>query len=222
VDELFRNREGILMIETKVFAMDGKETGSVELPEDVFGLPMNNHVVWETVKMYQNNQRSGCHMVKNRAAAAGGGSKPYRQKGTGRARQGTIRAPHYVGGGVAFGPELRDYVYHVPKKIRRKSVMILLSDKVANAQFMVLDDLRITEPKTRHIAKMLMDLKISDQKVLLAPAEVTPDILLASRNISTVVVRPFRQVNALDIISSDIVVTTREVIENFPHFLLNR
>ena len=201
-------------MQSKIYSMDGKEIGAIDLSDDIFGLPMNSHLVWETVKMYQNNLRSGCHQVKNRSATRGGSAKPYRQKGTGRARQGTIRAPHYVGGGVAFGPGVRDYTYHVPRKMRRKSLNIMLSEKAANEELLVLDSLTIPEAKTRHMAKLLKDLNIDGKKILLVLPEVSPEIRVASRNIPGVVVKPFNHVNTLDVISSDVVLATREVVEN--------
>jgi large subunit ribosomal protein L4 len=201
-------------MQSKIYSMDGKEVKKMKLSDDVFGVPMNKHLIWEVVKMYQNNARAGSSQAKNRSMVRGGSSKPYRQKGTGRARQGTIRAPHYVGGGVAFGPGLRDYTYHVPKKVRRKCLNIMLSDKVTNGEFIILDSLNIPEAKTRHIATMLKNLKLEGRKVLIVLTEVTSDILIAVKNIPGVVAKPVNHINTLDVISSDIVLTTEEVVKN--------
>ncbi len=137
------------MPKLNVINVSGETVGEIELNESIFGIEVNGSVLHETVKNYLANQRQGTHSAKTRAEVRGGGKKPFRQKGTGRARQGTIRAPHFVGGGVAFAKKPRDYSYKLPRKVKRLAMLSALSSKVSCNEMIVLDQLAMDAPKTK-------------------------------------------------------------------------
>src|SRR5690625_3851439 len=141
---------GYVMPKVALYKQDGSQVGDIELNESVLGIEPNKHVLNDAVLMQQASTRQGTHAVKNRSQVRGGGRKPWRQKGTGRARQGSIRAPHWVGGGVVFGPTTaRNYKYNLPKKVRRLALKSALSSKVKNEEIIVLESLSFDEPKTK-------------------------------------------------------------------------
>src|SRR5690625_3376857 len=161
---------GNVMPEVALFKQDGSETGSFALNEAVFGIEPNEHVLNEAVVMQQASLRQGTHATKTRSNVRGGGRKPWRQKGTGRARHGSNRSPIWVGGGVTFGPTPRNYSYQFPKKIRRLALKSALSTKVNNDSVIVLENLELAAPKTKDIVQMLAALNI-DKKVLIVTAD---------------------------------------------------
>ncbi len=158
------------MPKVTLFKQDGSNAGEVELNEAVFGIEPNTHVLHEAVVMQRASLRQGTHAVKNRSAVRGGGRKPWRQKGTGRARQGSIRSPQWVGGGVVFGPTPRSYSYKLPKKVRRLALRSALSSKVKEENIFVLEQLALDTPKTKEIINLLDALKV-DEKALIVTAE---------------------------------------------------
>ncbi|MCQ2010623.1 MAG: 50S ribosomal protein L4 [Sporolactobacillus sp.] len=197
------------MPEVTVFDQKGAEVGTVELADAVFGITPNEHVVYQAVVMQQASQRQGTHAVKNRSAVRGGGRKPWKQKGTGRARQGSIRSPQWVGGGTVFGPTPRSYSYKLPKKVRRLAIKSVLSGKAGENDLIVLDTLKIEAPKTKEIVTLLNNLSVSD-KALIVTNDVDETAVLSSRNIPGVKVLAANEVNVLDVVAHNKLIVTKE------------
>ena len=168
-----------------LYNTDGKKVGDIELNESVFGVEVRPDVMHEVVVNYLANQRQGTQSTKTRTEVRGGGIKPWRQKGTGRARQGSIRAPQWVGGGVALGPKPRDYRYSVNKKVRRLALKSALSSKVVDNDIIVLDGLKLDEIKTSQIVKILANLGVTEKALFVLP-ENDKKIVLSARNIKGV------------------------------------
>ncbi len=165
-----------------LYNTDGKKVGDMELNESVFGAEVRADVMHEVVVNFLANQRQGTQSTKTRTEVRGGGIKPWRQKGTGRARQGSIRAPQWVGGGVALGPKPRDYRYRVNKKVRQAALRSALSSKVADEDLIVLENLSLDEIKTKEIVKVLANLGVTEKALFVLPA-VDKNVVLSARNI---------------------------------------
>ena len=168
-----------------LYNTDGKKVGDIELNESVFGVEVRPDVMHEVVVNYLANQRQGTQSTKTRTEVRGGGIKPWRQNGTGRARQGSIRAPQWVGGGVALGPKPRDYRYSVNKKVRRLALKSALSSKVVDNDIIVLDGLKLDEIKTSQIVKILANLGVTEKALFVLP-ENDKKVVLSARNIKGV------------------------------------
>ena len=168
-----------------LFNTDGKKVGDIELNENVFGVEVRGDIMHEVVVNYLANQRQGTQSTKTRTEVRGGGIKPWRQKGTGRARQGSIRAPQWVGGGVALGPKPRDYGYTVNKKVRRLALKSALSSKVVDEDIIVLDSLQLTDIKTKQIAQILKNLGVTEKALIVLP-ENDKVVVNSARNIEGV------------------------------------
>lgn len=196
-----------------VLKQDGTEAGQVELNTSVFGIEPNSHVVHEAVIMQRAAKRQGTHAVKNRSAVRGGGAKPWRQKGTGRARQGSTRSPQWVGGGVVFGPRTeRNYKYKLPRKVRQLALKSALSSKVQSESFIVLEDLQFDAPKTKDMVNVIENIK-AGKKVLFVTADKNENAIRSANNLQTVEVLSVSQLNVLDIVAYDKVVFTKEAAE---------
>lgn len=196
-----------------LFNQDGSEAGNIELNEAVFGIEPNNHVIHEVVVMQRAAQRQGNHAVKNRSAVRGGGAKPWKQKGTGRARQGSIRSPQWVGGGVVFGPTTaRNYKYTLPKKVRRLALKSALSSKVLSEDIVVVNDLQLDAPKTKEFVNILEGLNVNE-KVLVVTSEKNENAIRSSNNLQTVKVISVNQVNVLDLVAYDKLILTKDAAE---------
>jgi len=170
------------MPKVAVYDMNGSQVDDIELSDAVFGIEPHAAALHDAVVMQLASMRRGTHAVKNRAAVRGGGRKPWRQKGTGRARHGSIRSPQWVGGGVVFGPTPRSYAYKLPKKVRRLAMKSALSSKVRDNELIVLDALKMEQPKTREMVKVLGNLK-ADRKALVVSSEYDENVALSARNI---------------------------------------
>ena len=194
-----------------VLDMSGKQVGDIELSESVFGITPNEAVLHEAVVMQQASLRRGTHATKNRAAVSGGGKKPWRQKGTGRARHGSIRSPLWVGGGTVFGPQPRSYAYKLPKKVRRLAIKSALSSKVNDSELIVLDELKMEQPKTREMVQVLKNLGV-DSKALIVADQVEENAELSARNIPGVKVIPAEGLNVLDVLYHDKLILTRGAV----------
>ncbi len=168
-----------------IYNVDGKVVGSMDLNENVFGVEVRPDVMHEVVVNYLANQRQGTQSTKTRTEVRGGGIKPWRQKGTGRARQGSIRAPQWVGGGVAHGPKPRDYRYTLNKKVRRLALKSALSSKVQENEIIVLDALSCDEIKTKQVVSMLKNLNVNEKALIVLP-ENDKNVTLSARNIKGV------------------------------------
>ncbi|ARU61066.1 50S ribosomal protein L4 [Tumebacillus avium] len=198
------------MPKVPVYNMSGSQVGEIELSETVFGITPNQHVLHEAVVMQQASLRRGTHDVKNRSEVRGGGRKPWRQKGTGRARQGSIRSPQWVGGGTVFGPTPRSYAYKLPKKVRRLALKSALATKVNANEIFVLDALTIDAPKTKDMVKLLNNLKLG--KALIVASEKDANIALSARNIPGVKFVDATGINVLDLLHHDALVITKDAV----------
>ncbi|WP_031547044.1 50S ribosomal protein L4 [Salinicoccus luteus] len=207
------------MASVDVLTKEGSKVNSIELNQDIFGIEPNQHVLFEAVNLQRASLRRGTHSVKNRSAVSGGGKKPFRQKGTGNARQGTIRAPHYRGGGVVFGPTPRSYSYKMPRKMRRLALRSALSAKVNEEALTVVDNLALDTPKTKDFMAILENLN-ADKKVLLVLENEDVNVELSSRNLQGVTVLTLEELNVLDILSANRVIFTEGAINKAEEVLL--
>ncbi len=194
-----------------VLNINGEKVSEMELSENLFGAEINEHVVYQVVKNHLANKRVGTQSAKTRAEVRGGGAKPWRQKGTGRARQGSIRSPQWKGGGVVFAPKPRDYSYTVPKKIRRLALKSVLTDKVNEGNLVVVDDINLTEWKTREFAKMLSALKVG-KKALVVTKDNSPEVVRSGRNIKNVKIAFVGTMNVYDILNANTLVLTKDAV----------
>ncbi|MFO7288891.1 LSU ribosomal protein L4P [Planifilum fulgidum] len=199
------------MPKVAVYDMNGSQVDEIELSDAVFGIEPHAAVLHDAVVMQLASMRRGTHAVKNRAAVRGGGRKPWRQKGTGRARHGSIRSPLWVGGGVVFGPKPRSYAYKLPKKVRRLAMKSALSSKVKNDELIVLDDLKMEQPKTREMVKVLGNLKV-DRKALVVSSTYDENVALSARNIPGVKFVQAEGLNVYDILNHDKLILTRDAV----------
>jgi large subunit ribosomal protein L4 len=189
----------------------GTQVGDIELADAVFGIEPNEAVVYDAIVMQQASRRQGTHDTKGRSEVRGGGRKPWKQKGTGRARQGSIRSPQWVGGGTVFGPTPCSYAYKLPKKVRRLALRSALSSKVANNEFIVLEGLTIDAPKTKDMIAVFAALSI-ERKVLVVTADYNESVVLSTRNIPGVTVVDAAGVNVLDLVAHDKVIITKDAV----------
>lgn len=200
------------MATLKIRKADGTDGGSLEVSDGVFATEPNANCVRATLTQYMANQRQGNHATKMRGAVSGGGKKPFKQKGTGRARQGSTRAPQWRGGAIIFGPQPRDYSYTINKKVRRQAFCSIWSDLIANERVIILDSFGITEPKTRLVVELLDRLGVAGTALLISEA-TDEGLALSARNIPTVSVSNADNLNVYDLINHDVVVTTTDVIK---------
>ncbi|MBS5793618.1 MAG: 50S ribosomal protein L4 [Lachnospirales bacterium] len=199
-----------MAITVKVLNMSGSEVGSVELNENIFGVEVNEHVMHQAVVQYLANQRQGTKSAKTRAEVRGGGRKPWRQKGTGRARQGSIRSPQWTGGGVVFAPKPRDFSFKLNKKVKRLALKSALTTKVNNEKFVVVDELKLNEIKTKEMKKVLDSLNVNKGLVVLE--ENNKNVLLSTRNIPNVKTAGVNTINVYDILKYESFVVTKEAL----------
>lgn len=199
------------MPKVALYNQSGSTVGEIELADTVFGIEPNAHVLHDAVVMQQASQRQGTHDVKNRSEVRGGGRKPWKQKGTGRARQGSIRSPQWVGGGVVFGPTPRSYAYKLPKKVRRLAIKSALSSKVKNDEIKVLEGLEVTAPKTKEIVSILSNLK-AERKALIVTGTYVDNIALSARNIPGIKFVTAEGINVLDVLNHDLLIITKDAV----------
>lgn len=202
-----------VMLKAKHYGTDGAVKGEVDLPQTAFGVEPNEHVVWEAVKSYLANQRQGNASTKSRSFVTGGGRKPWRQKGTGRARQGSTRAAQWVGGYTVFGPTPRDYHHRLPKRMRRLALFSVLSARARDGKVAVLDDLKLEEPKTRTVAGLLEKMEMGGHKVCLVTRGSDQNVYKSCRNLQTVSVLPHSAMNVYDLANAEVVVFTEGALD---------
>jgi large subunit ribosomal protein L4 len=201
-------------MELNVYKINGSKTNEkVKLNPKVFGLSPNEHVVYLAVRAFLANQRQGTSSVKNRSAKAGGGAKPFRQKGTGRARQGTIRAPHMVGGGVAHGPNPRDYTQKLPKKIQKLARKLALSTKAKENKIFILEDFMLKEPKTKKVVEIMNHLPLETTKVLFVTKDLDSNLVLSARNIPYTNVTKAPEFSVYDIIGAQYILFQKGAVQ---------
>ena len=200
------------MANVSVFNMQGQEVGNIELNDAVFGVEVNENLVHEAVVAHLANMRQGTQKAKTRSEVSGGGRKPWRQKGTGHARQGSTRSPQWKGGGVVFAPVPRDYSVSMNKKERRAALKSALTSRVEAGKFIVLDELKLDAIKTKDFAKVLSALKV--EKALVVLDKNDENVILSARNIPTVKTTQVGTLNTYDVMKYATVVTTKEAVSN--------
>lgn len=200
------------MPKVDILNVSGERVGEIELNENIFGAEVNVSVLHEVVKNYLANQRQGTQSAKTRAEVRGGGRKPFKQKGTGRARQGTISAPNHVGGGIAFAPKPRSYRYSLPKKMKRVGMVSALSSKVEANTIIVLDELTLEAPKTKDMINILRNLK-TEKKALVVLGEKNDTVVKSVSNIPGVQATFVGEMNVYDILNHGSFVITKEAVE---------
>jgi len=209
---------GKAMPKLAMLNQQGESVKNVNLKDEVFNVEANNQVIYDVVKQQRAAMRQGTVMTKNRSAVRGGGKKPYRQKGTGHARQGTIRAPHYVGGGVVFGPSPRNYKYKVNKKVRRLALRIVLSEKLRENNLILVEQISLEANKTKEMVKVLENIK-AEGKVMVILGEVMDAVMIASRNLPNVEVDLFNHISVYDIMNANKIVVTKDALEKIEEAL---
>ena len=197
------------MANVKMFNISGSEVGTIDLNDNIFAVEVNTHVMHQAVVQYLANQRQGTQSALTRAEVRGGGRKPWRQKGTGRARQGSIRSPQWTGGGVVFAPKPRDYSFKLNKKVKRLALKSALTTKVNDGKLVVVDELTVN-PKTKEMAAVLNNLDVAKALVVV---EDNQNAVIAARNIPTVKTASVSTINVYDILKYDSLVLTKSVVE---------
>jgi len=198
------------MAKVSVLNMEGSQVGEIELSDAVFGVEVNEHLVHMAVLSQLANNRQGTQKAKTRAEVSGGGRKPWRQKGTGHARQGSTRSPQWTGGGVVFAPVPRDYSFKMNKKEKRAALKSVLTDKVNENKLIVVDELKFDAPKTKEFAKVMENLKVS--KALVVTNGNDQNVVLSARNIPTVKTASTNTINVFDILKYDTVVVEKAAV----------
>ena len=201
------------MKKVELLNLKGEKVKDINLNEEIFGIKPNNNVLNDAIILTMASLRQGTHKTKNRSEVSGGGRKPWRQKGTGRARQGSIRAVQWVGGGRYGTPVPRDYSKKQNRKERQIAIKSALSEKVADKELIVIDKLTVKSPKAKEMISVLETLKVADKKVLLVVKEFDDNLILASRNLQNVVLILADEINVLDIVGTDVMVITEDAIK---------
>ena len=198
------------MANVSVYNMEGKEVGTIELNDAVFGVEINEHLVHMAVVQQLANNRQGTQKAKTRSEVSGGGRKPWRQKGTGHARQGSTRAPQWTGGGVVFAPVPRDYSFKLNKKEKRAALKSALTSKVQDSKLVVVDELKFDEIKTKNFKTVMDNLKV--EKGLVVLAENDKNVVLSARNMEKIDTTLTSQINVYDIMKANTVVLTKDAV----------
>ncbi|MBQ9643223.1 MAG: 50S ribosomal protein L4 [Lachnospiraceae bacterium] len=200
------------MANVSVFNMEGKEVGTIDLNDAVFGVEVNEHLVHLAVVQQLANKRQGTQKAKTRSEVSGGGRKPWRQKGTGHARQGSTRAPQWTGGGVVFAPVPRDYSFKLNRKEKQAAIRSALSDRVAAGKVIVLDELKLDAVKTKAFVEVLKNLKAEDKKALVLIADNDQNVVLSARNIPSVKTELTGEINTYDIMNAQTLILTKDAV----------
>ena len=206
------------MSKINVLNVKGEKVKDITLSKEIWNIEPNDAVLYDAIMLAQSNARQGTHSVKSRSDVSGGGRKPWRQKGTGRARQGSIRAPHWYHGAVAFGPQTKNYTTKMNRKERRLALKSALSYKVLDKELIILDDLKLESNKTKDMKNILNNLK-AERNVLVVVDELTDDIILATRNLDYVLLLEASEINTLDIVSADVLIATEAAIKTIEEAL---
>ena len=199
------------MASVSVYNIEGKEVGSIELNDAVFGVEVNEHLVHMAVVNQLANNRQGTQSAKTRSEVSGGGRKPWRQKGTGHARQGSTSAPQWTGGGIVFAPKPRDYSFKMNKKEKRIALLSALSSKVAESKIVVLDEFKLDEIKTKKFVEVMNNLKVENALVVLEGEN--KNVVLSGRNIPSVKVTATNEINTYDVLKYTTLVVTKAAVE---------
>lgn len=200
-------------METKLINASGEEVGKVKLNEKVFNQEIKTPLIWENVNVILRNQRMGLAKTKNRAEVRGGGKKPWRQKGTGMARHGSIRSPIWRKGGVVFGPRPRDYSTQFPKKKKIQALISTLSSKASENRILVIDQIALDTPKTKNLAEILKKIKLTGDKILIGLEEMNDNLKLAGKNIPGLNLKRVADINCYDVLAANYVMFTKKGLE---------
>lgn len=206
-------------MKVELLNINGEKIKDINLDKEIFGIEPNNKVLKDAIDLARASLRQGTAKTKNRSEVSGGGRKPYKQKGTGNARQGSIRAVQWVGGGIAFGPVPRSYNKKQNRKERRLALKSALSDKALEKAIMVVENISLSTPKTKEMLSLLEALKVADKKVLLVVKEFDDNLILSSRNLQNVVLIAAEEINVLDLVSTDVMVITEEALKTVEEVL---
>lgn len=199
------------MPKVAIYNVNGEQVGEMDLKDEVFGVPVHQQAMFDVVNMHLAGKRRGTHDTKTRSEVRGGGRKPWRQKGTGRARHGTIRSPIWRGGGIVFGPHPRDYSFRLNKKVRRLAMKSALSSKVEGGSIVVLEELKMEAPKTKDMVKILGNLKVNN-KALVVTADRDETVFKSARNIPGVKPLSVPGLNVYDLLAHNTLVITRDAV----------
>ncbi|HMQ67681.1 MAG TPA: 50S ribosomal protein L4 [Ignavibacteria bacterium] len=209
-------------MELKVYKLDGSESGeTVSLPKEVFEIEPNQHLIYQSVRSYLSNQRQGTHKTKGRSEVRGGGKKPFRQKGTGRARQGTSRSPVMVGGGNIFGPIPHTYKLNIPKKAARLARKSALSFKAKENEIMIIEDFSFEAPKTKDLANILKSLKVDEKKTLLLVSEKNDNVYKSGRNLPKLNVLISDKAATYDLLNNKLILLQKSAVDTLCKSLIN-
>lgn len=200
------------MATATTYNASGEKTGTLDLPDGLFAVEASPHAVWEAVVNFQANQRHGTAKTKTRGEISRSNSKPWRQKGTGRARAGTWRSPLWIGGGTTFGPQPRDYSYRLPRKVKRLALRSALTDRAAEGRVIVIDEFAPAEVRTKPVQQLLDRMELGNAKVLLLVKELDEKTALSTRNIPNVIAMPAREANTYTVVAADCLLVTREAL----------
>lgn len=208
------------MTNISVLNIKGEKVKDITLNADVFGIEPNDAVLYDAIVLSQNNARQASANTKTRSEVSGGGKKPWRQKGTGRARQGSTRAPHWYHGGVVFGPTPdRNYTRKMNKKERRLALKSALSYKLIDSEMIVLDDFKLDSAKTKEAIQVLINLKVNEEKTLIVADKLEENVILATRNLANVILLETDEINTLDVVSADYLVITEAAVKKLEEVL---
>jgi large subunit ribosomal protein L4 len=202
------------MVEMFIHSIEGEKVGAIKLNDSLFNTKINKHIIHQMVKRYLAEKRRGTASTKNRSEVSGGGRKPWKQKGTGRARAGSIRSPLWVGGGVVFGPENRDYGYSIPRKVQLAALKSVLSDKVKNNEIIILDKLELKKGKTKDIIEVFNNLHLdSNNKVLIVIDKEDDLIKRADHNLKDAMVITANKINTYDVVNYEKMIITKDALK---------
>ena len=209
-------------MELKVYKLDGSESGqTVNLPDEVFQIEPNQHLIYQSVRTYLSNQRQGTHKTKGRSEVRGGGKKPFKQKGTGNARRGTSRSPLMVGGGNIFGPIPHTYKLKLPKKAARLARKSALSFKAKENEIMIIEDFTFDSPKTKDLSSILTSLKIEDKKTLLLVSEKNDNVYKSGRNLERLNVMISDKAATYDLLNNKLILLQKSAVDTLCKSLIN-
>lgn len=207
------------MAKVAVYNIAGQQTGEIELNDTVFGVEVNEAVVHQALVMQLASQRQGNAATKTRSMVRGGGRKPWKQKGTGRARAGTIRSPLWVGGGVVFGPHPRSYSFRMPRKARRLAIKSALTAKLQSGELVILEGIQFDQPKTKQVVELLKTFELQERKALLVTGEANENVEKSSRNIPGVKALAANGLNVFDLLHHDKLLITRDAVARIEEVL---
>lgn len=207
------------MVELSLHNVEGKEIGEISLKDNIFNAKINKYLVHQVVKRYLAGKRRGTASTKNRSEVRGGGAKPWRQKGTGRARAGTNRSPIWVGGGIVFGPAPRDYSFSLPKKMKVTAIKSVLSDKLENKEIIIIDKLSLEKNKTNKMVEILKNLQAFKKPLIIIEKEDN-GIMLAVRNIKGAKILPVSKINAYDLVNQGKIIITKKALQQIEEVLV--